>query len=765
MKKIYITLSLACATALITSAQTKFDAGSLNTIAYYKDLKANHNAEKIVPVQIPFDLNQMSRSGEAEVGVIIKLAPGESFDAIEAAGLTIMSRIGDDMCVANGYLDDIIALDRNDAVEALSIDTPVRPLLNKARSKSGVDDVHNGTGLSRGYTGKGVVCGIFDSGVDPNHINFYDKEFTGGSRVKEVHHYTNDTGTRISYTTPDAIARFQTDDKTETHGTHTMGILTGAFMLKGNKSASTYPTGSAAIFSNAAETAITALASTANPYYGVAYDGDIVACCGRLTNTNTISAVQNVVDYAVAHKQPAVVNLSLGNNSGSHDGYDTFGQAMERLSKNAIICVSSGNEGDQNISIVKTLTAADKSLKTCLTFSSKSTGILDIYGSDKNTFKYTVAVIDKTNGAVKMQKEFNTEGSTTLATSNYTAAGYIHDAVFDQAFNTSYLIIAVSDNKTTSGRHSIQMQYSLQSNDSSLGLAIFIEGNAGQRIDIVHSVVSGNGKLTSGNLAGYSNPTPDMTANNLACSPYVIAVGAWTSRGTWPALDRGTYWFGQNDPMHTDKVSPFTSYGVLYDGRVVPHICAPGAGLVSSINSYYTELKDPSGTDNSYSARFKYKNRNYVWGCQAGTSMASPFAAGVVATWLEANPNLTVTEVKDIMLKTADKLDYTASATQAGGGRLNAINGLKMVLNSASGVNDIIVDGKDKNIVISNNGNLYEVFNAAGNVSVTVFNLNGQPVKSASSNGNEVEIDLGTLAKGIYILNVNGLQSERIAVN
>ena len=40
-----------------------------------------------------------------------------------------------------------------------------------------------------------------------------------------------------------------------------------------------------------------------------------------------------------------------------------------------------------------------------------------------------------------------------------------------------------------------------------------------------------------------------------------------------------------------------------------------------------------------------------------GTSQASPYMAGVAALWLEANPNLTHEEIKEIATKTANN-DY-----------------------------------------------------------------------------------------------------------
>lgn len=760
MKKFYVTLSLALAVAMTASAATKFDASSLSAVNFYKKMKAEPGAQHAVPVQLPFDMTEAARGGQAEASVIIMLAPGMTASDIEAAGLEVSTMIGDDMCLANGSMDDIIALENNDAVKSVSISAPLRTLLDKARDKSGVDKVHSGTSLSKTYTGKGVVVGLHDSGVDPNHINFYNKDFTE-SRVRAVYNFIGTSTTPIEYTAPDRIAAFTTDSRKDTHGTHTLGCMTGAFNRKGNGSDSNkYPTGQAAIFT--ASGSVTSLASTACPYYGTAPDADIVVNCGALTNAATIAAVQNIVNYANANNKPCVVSLSLGGNSGSHDGLDNFGQAMSRLSKDAIICVSSGNEGDANISIIKNLTSADPYLRTCLNFTGSTTGVLDIYGSDKNPFTLGIAVIEKATGKILYQKDFDSEGEFTVSTSNFTTSGHLHDSNFDKAFTGSYVMSVISDNKATSGRRGINISYSLKTNTTSnsgsaLGLAIICKGNPGQRIDIVNSVVSGSNSLASNNLSGFSAGSPDLTINNLACSSDVIAVGAWTTRTTWPTIGKGTFWFGENSPIIEDRVSPFTSYGVLYDGRELPDICAPGAGIVSSISSYYTDENNPG---NTCTASYTYKGRTYTWNSESGTSMASPFCAGVIATWLEADPSLTVARVKEIMTKTADPL--TGPDVKTGPGRLNAYEGLKMVLNNAS-VNSVSVDNQ---IIVSSNGaNMFEVFVPGGNVNVAVYNLNGQIVKSASAADNTLGLNLNSLSKGIYLLNVNGVETQRIAIN
>jgi subtilisin family serine protease len=106
------------------------------------------------------------------------------------------------------------------------------------------------------------------------------------------------------------------------------------------------------------------------------------------------------------------------------------------------------------------------------------------------------------------------------------------------------------------------------------------------------------------------------TVGEPATSPYVIAVGALTSR------------FVSGDPrsfIDLGKIAYFSSRGPTRDGRLKPEVVAPG----------YFVLGPWAGTS------------DYI--LLPGTSMASPVVAGLVALILEENPNLDVNGVRGIL--------------------------------------------------------------------------------------------------------------------
>jgi len=89
----------------------------------------------------------------------------------------------------------------------------------------------------------------------------------------------------------------------------------------------------------------------------------IVLGCGGLYDNNSTIAVSKMIDYAKAQGKPLVVSLSIGSTIGSHDEYDTFSSYLDELGKDAIICIAAGNEGADDLSLVKTLTSSDKNSK------------------------------------------------------------------------------------------------------------------------------------------------------------------------------------------------------------------------------------------------------------------------------------------------------------------------------------------------------------------------------------------------------------------
>jgi subtilisin family serine protease len=96
---------------------------------------------------------------------------------------------------------------------------------------------------------------------------------------------------------------------------------------------------------------------------------------------------------------------------------------------------------------------------------------------------------------------------------------------------------------------------------------------------------------------------------------------------------------------NTDSLASFSNYGTK-----TVHVAAPGKDILSTwLNDQYREA--------------------------SGTSMATPQVSGVAALIVAANPNITVTKLRERLLNSVDKIE-SLSGKVASGGRINAAKAL-----------------------------------------------------------------------------------------
>lgn len=747
---------LATVVAFQVSAQDKFDSMSLTVLDAYHRLEADPTAKKTILTELPISINGFESRSGANVSIIVMLNDGATASDVANMGFEITTDL-DDLVVANGPISQVEALAECDFVKSISFSQRREPLLKAARLATGGQDVQDGVGLPQKYTGEGVIAGIWDTGIDANHVNFLDK--SGNSRISRFWHYYND-GQAIEYTS-DNISRYTIDYASETHGTHTLGCLAGSWNTAGN--------GNVAVINSAGKPSWSA--TTKNPYYGMAPGAEIVAASGLLYDNSTIGAITNISNYALSTGKPCVINLSLGSNAGSHDGTDAMGQALSRIAdRGAIIFVAAGNEGQENISVVKDFTASDNSVSTFISTPAGSTvARLAIWGATSEQFTVTVQVYNLQAKRVEYSYDIMPSSS---GTSYRLGLSGVQNSAFSSAFTSdSYITLSTSTNTATNNRYSVSGYFSLTPNSttnaygSSYAIGIKVAGKAGQHIDITSDT-----RFTSHSIAGYVNGTPDLSINNLACSPKVISVGSWNAQTVVPVKDYASSNSGTISYENSYKVgdvSDFSSYGTLVDGRKLPEVMAPGLAVISSISTYYYESNPKIYVSASQTTPNKYAiqpGRTNVYYNMSGTSMATPIAAGGVALWLQANPTLTVEDVKAILKASNVTTNLPAATPMArwGGGKIDVLAGIKYVL--SDGIADVVADSDD--IVFTPMGfNQWSVFVAgAKTVNVEVYNLAGVRVASFNSQGDSLDFSADNLDKGIYVVNVNDIEAHRIAV-
>ena len=153
---------------------------------------------------------------------------------------------------------------------------------------------------------------------------------------------------------------------------------------------------------------------------------------------------------------------------------------------------------------------------------------------------------------------------------------------------------------------------------------------------------------------------------------------------------------------------------------------------------------------------------DYYWGAMRGTSMSAPMVTGTLALWLEANPNLTPEDIREILSQTAIRDSETGSEPNNtwGYGKLDAWNGLKKALEMTGIENDYYISSEHVAKVYAHNEGINILFTQnATNCSIAIYDITGKALNNTfvgnCNAGEEISITKN-LPKGIYIVKING---------
>lgn len=784
----FTTLCLAIATTVY--GQSKLDLQSQMMLLQLRNTSIPTYNSRLRTFEQPKQVQQ-------NVMAMIEFNGQHALAELKSQGVQV-HRVRGNIAIVTLPTADVERITELKCVRRMELSRPVYQKMDIVRRVTGIDKIHQGVDLPQAYTGKGVVTGIVDGGIDPNHINFlkpdgttrfgYLSKITATTTTKQGYLYQNyypravlDTMQQRDDTYP--IEEFASDSYTNFHGTHTLGIMAGGY--KGN------------ILAAKSDDQNTSYNVTVpNLYYGGATESEIVASCGDLRDQFIAFGVDDIINYAKLSgpkRKPCVINLSLGSNVGAHDSTSIMNRFLALCGKEAIICVAAGNEADSPIALTANFDKADSTVQTFIrpmmegefktpskTYYNLRNGQICAYSNNADEFELQIVVTNAARDnrvAVRIPVTTNTNGQPITYSSggDYAITGAVVNSTFAKAFDGYISAASMKDPET--GRYYVLAQFLTSDNqttnkDGQYKLGLIIKSKkAGQRVDVY-----GDAQFVyfdDYDQQGWVKGSRNGSISDMACAANVISVGSYNVRNHWPSLDGFVYGYnkkGKNDDFPVGEISRFSSYGTLADGRNLPDICAPGASVISSVNTYCVTNPSMGYTPAALQAKSDKDGKTYFWHQSLGTSMATPVVAGAIALWLEANPNLTYKDVVRIIKETAVKDSYVTSTgdpVQWGAGKFDAYAGLKQVLleKNETGIQGVKTGQKELPIITMTGSRSFTIFLAdAKQLNVRAYNLSGQLLHSQAASGYETNIDASSWAKGVYLIQVNGSPAQRIVI-
>ncbi|MFN8276906.1 MAG: S8 family peptidase [Chitinophagales bacterium] len=726
--KYRLLLFLLCLTEILSAQQAALDIHAQRYLA----ITAGADQPPILP-----DFVYKQTSTGICISAFIKVQAHFDETPLRQLGVHIGTRAGS-VYTVQIPLKQVFAFTQLPGIQYIEFDQPIGRYLDSVRVATRVDSVQAGINLPMPYTGKDVVVGIVDIGFDFSHPSFFD---TTGTTYRIKRAWLEKTpgtppsgfsyGTEI--TDSSALFAAHSDNINNSHGSHVAGIAAGSGRAPG---------------------------AANGRFRGMAFESEIVLV-GILTDSlqwqNTgmsdmVDGMNYIYRYAQSVGKPCVINLSWGSGVGPHDGSSLFGQACDALTgPGKIFVCAAGNTGDTRNHLMKSFTSTDTALHSFVVvnpYNAKPRTWIDIWATPS---KSACVVVSLYKNGVQQHTPL-------VCTSNqlaqYALVGSNGDTCFVQftsqtaAFNGKARFYLGIENRTPDS-----VLLSVTSTDNQVQVFQGYVSNATNYI----------GSFTAYGKAWATEGNTDYTVSDIGTTISAITVGAYASKISFRNISSQTVSYGSYARLH--DLVPFSSRGPTVDGRVKPEITAPGMGVASAVNSYDGNFL-PSGGDfssNVYSFYDSAFSRKRYYAVLSGTSMASPATAGIVALLLQIKPNLTPTQIKQILATTAIQDSFTTALPATGNndwghGKVNGYGAVLMAQAIANGINET----SDKQTIrlypnpVSVNAVL-EFTAAEGTADIACLNQNGALVNQWSifckEGVNHVQIPF-TGATGIYFLRV-----------
>ncbi|QSJ15847.1 S8 family peptidase [Nostoc sp. UHCC 0702] len=417
-------------------------------------------------------------------------------------------------------IEGLDALSEDPAIQRLKPSRKLKLRMDVAAEAVKLPDFKNTTGL----TGKGVIIGIVDSGIDAKHpafagriLRIWDQTLANGPGVNEGAYGAEFTGALMSVSAD-----------TQGHGTHVAGIAAGADQK----------------------------------YTGVAPEAELVIVRSDLQDAHIADGVRYIFRIASELGRPAVVNLSLGGHADAHDGSDSLSKIIDAESgPGRIVCCAAGNEGNDNIhGQVNISSGRSRGMRFNVPLNQVNIVWLNgWYGRDSEL----EVSVRSPNGFVTPFQKVITEGNPSQK----------HD------LPDSQVEIVTPGPDPVNGEHNFFVQIRGKGVSAVQGgvwqLRVRNNSSSNTRLD-VWTLDDSSAVFFTG-----TSVKDSLKIGSPGTATSAITVAAYTTKVKYTDIDQQEREMGLE--LHT--ISEFSSEGPLRNDAQKPDIAAPGAMIVSTLSS------------------------------------------------------------------------------------------------------------------------------------------------------------------------------------
>lgn len=741
MKKLILLLSLGLSLHSYAQ-QNKIDA----------QLKMWVNNPQLLIKEQP-GLYKNGHVNDVMISLIFKSSSANAAALVKKHGGKLYSSLGS-IHTAEIPLKQILAFAAQPEINKIESSQPIEVYNDKGIQLIKADSVHHGFLPDQvKYSGKDVLVGIVDTGIDFLHPDFMQKDDSTKSRITAIWDQTALNGTPPAGYTYGAAwdaAQIQaalsnpslvSERDYSGHGTHVTGTSAGL--------------------------------------RGLAFNADIVSVKTPLvsngdyrfsTSAKTLDAVKFIYDKAVQRQQACVVNMSLGFNFGApHDGTSLFEQGLDYLMQSRwgfVVCASAGNEG-RDFSHHGDYAVANDSVWTYINALNGCTWYGVNNSSQDNSLYISVsmdsAAASFTGSGITYQKPVFQTQWMNINDIRSSLQPLSYPILYGNGDTASILTISASS------YDSARTEWYVYTRDHNL-----VSTTAGKTtVNLFKIAFRGSGKFHAWiqalnglgtNLSSFNAATDARfkASDNKyvigipGTGKNVLTVGAFINKRNFTDLHGATQQGLNTSNGLSGGLAFFSSNGPTTDGRIKPDISAPGLNVASS-RSRDSEIDSSRMTDMN----------TIVF---SGTSMSCPMTTGAVALLLEKYRFADYAEVKTALTLTAVK-DNLVTGTLPnniwGYGKLNIFAAMKQPV---TGMNEPLSTDKNGIIVYPNPSSTNVTFRFqqkvdAGSLSIT--DITGKMCYQSS--GLLKPVDVSLWKKGIYFYQVisldNNIYTGKLIIN